>query len=75
MIAFPAARHIVSATVEEVLPLLGLAYVLDDEDRSWAVTRSMNDTGVGDLHPGQRLQLRIAHHGDFSLVAEFDRLA
>ncbi len=41
MISASQAGARVDATVIEVLPSMGLAWVLDDEMREWALTRSM----------------------------------
>lgn len=66
-------RH-VRATVEEVLPTTGLAYLTDDDAVSWAVTRSMPGVGVSQLSPGQRLDLEIEQHRDFSIVSAYTPL-
>ena len=64
----------VKATVEEVLPTSGLAYLTDDDAGQWTVTRNMTGVGVPNLTPGQRLDLEIEHHRDFSLVSAYTPL-
>lgn len=61
----------VKATVERVLPVTGLAYLTDDDAVQWTVTRNMAGVGVSQLKPGQRLDVEIEHHGDFSLVSAY----
>ncbi|MEN9891022.1 MAG: hypothetical protein RLY78_1317 [Pseudomonadota bacterium] len=46
-------------TVEEVLPATGLAYVKDENQRSWALTRSTPGTGLEQLQPGQLLSVSV----------------
>ncbi len=62
----------VHATVVEVLPGFGLAYVSDERQRSWAVTKATPGIGLEALEAGQRLRLRIEHHELFSLVTRYD---
>ncbi|MEY2892583.1 MAG: hypothetical protein RJA98_2491 [Pseudomonadota bacterium] len=61
----------VTATVDEVLPQLGLAYLSDDARRSWAVTKSTQGSGLAALQPGQRVDLTIERHADFSVVSDY----
>ena len=74
MSAYRMAKDVVTATVQEVLPRFGLAYLLDDGERCWAVTRSMQGSGLDDLEPGQRVHLTIDHHDGFSVVSAYDRM-
>ena len=72
---FPPQRMAhVKATVDEVLPTTGLAYLTDDQLGQWTVTRSTAGMGVARLSPGQRLDLEIEHHGDFSVVSAYTPL-
>jgi hypothetical protein len=64
----------VNATVELVLPRTGLAYLVDETARSWAVTKSMPGVGIETLQPGQRLTLTVVQHRDFALVSEYAEL-
>lgn len=50
----------VDATVIEVLPSLGLAWVLDDNMREWALTRSMPGVHMDSLAPGAKVCLHVA---------------
>jgi len=61
----------VFATVQEVLPRLGIAYLVDEKDRSWAVTRSTKGPGLESLAPGQRLQLWFDNRSALGLVREY----
>jgi hypothetical protein len=61
----------VSATVVEVLPSVGLAYLEGDDARSWAVTKSTRGAGLHTLHPGRRVALTVQHHSDFSIVSGY----
>lgn len=74
MSAAQANRSIVTATVHEVLPKFGLAFLIDDRDTTWTVTRNMEGHGLDSLRPGQRVQLTLEHHPDFSVVRAYDPL-
>ena len=64
----------VSATVQLVLPCTGLAFLVDEAEGSWAVTKSMRGVGIDALEPGQRLQLTVVHYQDFAVVSEYAEL-
>lgn len=49
----------VPATVIEVLPSFGLAWLQDDQMREWAVTRSTPGVVFDDLLQGQRVSLHV----------------
>jgi hypothetical protein len=66
----PFTRDIL-ATVEQVLPATGLAYVADDTQRSWAITRSTHGSGLHTLRPGQHLDITVVNHGDFDLISKY----
>ena len=68
---------VVHATVQQVLPSFGVAYLSDDQAQEWAVTRSTTGDGasLAALAPGQRVQLMVEHYPDFSVVSEWGRLA
>lgn len=72
MSAVRSIRSPVMATAHEVLPKFGLAFVVDDHDATWAITRSMVGPGLDTLRPGQRIQLTLDHHPDFSIVRAYD---
>ena len=63
-------RHI-QATVQEVLPATGLAYVVDDERRTWGITGNAKGAGVASLYPGQRIALTVTDHTQFDLVSGY----
>jgi hypothetical protein len=62
------------AAVVEVLPQFGLAYVADRDDRTWAVTRATQGSGLDTLHAGQRLLLDVETHPSFSIVRRYEAL-
>jgi hypothetical protein len=59
------------AVVDEVLPMLGLAYATDDDGHCWAVTKSTAGVGIDSLKPGQRLALTLADHDSFALASGY----
>jgi hypothetical protein len=61
----------VSATVTDVLPAFGLAYLAGDDERAWAVTKSTAGADFGALQPGQRVNLTVACHDDFAVVSGY----
>jgi hypothetical protein len=61
-------RHVV-ATVQEVLPLLGLAYVKDGDERCWGITRSMPGAALETLSEGAQVRLTIEKHADFEVAS------
>lgn len=67
------SRH-VTATVEEVLPSTGLAYLTDAAQGSWTVTRSTRGDGLAGLRPGQQLDLTVVEHDGFALVSAYATL-
>ena len=64
----------VKATVVEVLPAVGLAYLDGDDQRSWTVTRCTRGTGLSTLQKGSRVALTVQHYPEFSLVSEYSPL-
>lgn len=69
----PISKQI-KASVQEVMPAIGLAYALDDERRTWGITRSTKGVGLASLSPGQRIELTVVSHQDFDLVHEYATL-
>ncbi len=65
-------RSPVIATILEVLPKFGLAFLVDDSDTTWAVTRQMDGPGLDALRTGQRVRLIIDQHSHFSVVRAYD---
>jgi hypothetical protein len=64
---FPS-HSLVHATVDAVMPCLGLAYLVGDDSREWAVSKSTQGTDVASLSPGQRVKLDVEQHDTFSFV-------
>ena len=69
-----SASRQVNATVQLVLPRTGLAYLVDETEASWAVTKSMRGVGIETLEPGQRLALTVVQYSDFAVVSEYAEL-
>ena len=65
----------VVAKVESVLPELGLAYLLGEDDREWSVTKSTPGIGLELLAPGQQLRLTVDRYKTFALVCEYGALS
>lgn len=61
----------IRATVQLVLPMTGLAYVEDDTQASWALTKSTRGVGLDQLHAGQHLELTVVEHPSYSLVSGY----
>ncbi len=61
----------VEATVLHILPLMGLAYLADDDLREWAVTKSTPGHGLDRLQPGQRLTLQVELHAGYGVVRQY----
>jgi cold shock CspA family protein len=61
----------VTATVEGVLPEVGLAYLAGDDHRDWTVTRSTRGIGLESLKTGQRVNLTVEQHRRFAVVREY----
>ena len=64
------ARHL-TATVQDVWPITGLAYVVDEGRRTWGITRSTPGIGLQHLRPGQRIDLTVVEHEKFDLVSAY----
>ncbi len=70
-----SAMHIgpplVNATASEVLPKFGLAFLVDDTNRTWTITKSTHGPGLDRLQSGQRVQLTLNHFPEFSVVRAY----
>jgi hypothetical protein len=64
-------RSHVTATAQEVLPKFGLAFLVDDQETTWTVTRSMEGPGLDTLRNGQKVQLTLDHQAGFSVVRAY----
>ncbi len=60
------------ATAHEIFPKFGLAFLIDDHDKTWTVTGAMEGPGLHALRAGQRVELTLDHHPDFSVVRAYD---
>lgn len=56
----------------EVLPKFGLAFVVDDDETTWTITRNMEGPGLDALRRGQRVRLTLDHQPAFSVVRSYD---
>lgn len=65
-------RSRVTATAYEVLPKFGLAFLVDVQETTWAITRNMEGPGLDSLRSGQRVQLTLHHHPGFSVVRAYE---
>jgi len=63
-----------NAVTSEVLPTMGLAYSVDENSRTWAVTRQDTGTGFDSLKPGKAVRITVAHYPKFSLVDRCESL-
>ena len=61
-----------TAIAHEVLPKFGLAFLVDDHETTWAITRHMEGPGLGSLRAGQRVQLTLDHHPGFSVARAYE---
>ena len=61
----------VTATVEDVLPGVGLAYLSGDDHRDWTITRSTRGVGLESLKTGQRVKLTVEQRTRFAVVREY----
>lgn len=69
-----ATESLVVATAQEVLPMFGLAYFVDDSDATWAVTSSTPGPGIEGLRIGQRVRLTIQPRPGFTVVGRYEPL-
>lgn len=74
MYTFEPTSRSIHATVKVVLPVTGLAYVEDDQQATWAITKSMRGAGWEQLRTGQRLALTVEDHPRFSLISNYTPL-
>ncbi len=64
----------VRARVTEFLPTFGLAYLTDEDWKTWTVTKSTEGPGLQALQLGKHVELTVAHHDRFSLVNAYATL-
>lgn len=68
----PVKQATVQAVTCEVLPITGLAYLMDDENRTWPLTRQAAGTYFDQLQPGTSCQLTLEHYLKFTIVGRCD---
>jgi hypothetical protein len=61
----------VTVTTQEILPELGLAFVVDDRNTTWGISRHIEGPGLHTLERGQRLQVQLQRYAGFSLVQAY----
>jgi hypothetical protein len=74
MLTFAENPRFVLATVQDVLPLMGLAYVVDGDDRCWGITRSTPGAEIDALRVGGRVSLTVERHDDFFVASSWSVL-
>lgn len=72
MSRYRTIRSHVVATAHEVLPKFVLAFLVDDLETTWAITRSMEGPGLDSLRSDQRVQLTLDHYPGFSVVRAYE---
>lgn len=70
----PVKRSTVQAVTYEVLPITGLAYLVDDENRTWTLTRQVGGPLFDQLQPGTSCHLTLEHYLLFTIVGACDPL-
>jgi hypothetical protein len=61
----------VKATVTDVLPAVGMAYLTGDDGRDWTVTKGTRGAGLQALRTGVKVELTIHQHRLFAFVADY----
>jgi hypothetical protein len=61
----------VQATVTDVMPMFGLAYLSGDDEKAWTITKSTPGAGLNALRPGMRVDLKVSRHNDFAVVSGY----
>lgn len=59
----------VVATIQEVLPRLGLAYALDEGGRCWGITRAAAAQALATLKQGDKVTLVVEQHAGFAIAS------
>ncbi len=62
------------ATAYEVLPQFGMAFLVDDQETTWTITKAMQGPGLDTLRAGQRIELTLEHQAGFKLVRAYQPL-
>lgn len=61
-------RSAIKAVADEVLPQTGLAYFIDEHQRTWPVTRLQAGEVFDNLKPGCSCLLTLNHYEKFTVV-------
>lgn len=64
----PVKRSPLQAVTCEVLPIRGLAYLTDEENRTWTLTRQAAGSFFDELQPGTSSHLTLEHYSQFTFV-------
>lgn len=67
-------RSTVKAVTSEVLPTVGIAYMVDDDQQTWTVTRGNSGLTFDQLQPGAVCHLTIDHYDLYALVGRCELL-
>jgi hypothetical protein len=70
----PIKQTVVTAITSEVLPSMGLAYLVDDDNRTWTITRENGGHSFDTLEPGTACELTLMHYPRFTLVDRCEQL-
>ena len=71
MVSCDMPANLVRAVVTEVLTKFGLAYLEDDQGRTWAVTRCTKGAGLDSMSLGQAFELKLKQHTAYSVVDSY----
>lgn len=64
MHSISSGNRVLNAHVIEVLPQLGLAWVVSEDQHEWALTGNLPGLNLQQLQPGQQLKLTLrTQHG------------
>lgn len=70
-----SSRRQVVATVQEVMPRVGLAFVTDPDERLWGITRSMPGGPLDALRAGMKVRLTVEQHDRHEVPSDWAPLA
>ena len=75
MVSCDMPANLVRAVVTEVLPKFGLAYLEDNQGRTWAVTRCTKGAGLDLMALGRTFELTLEQHTAYSVVGSYRQLS
>jgi hypothetical protein len=61
----------IKATVTDVLPAVGMAYLTGEDGRDWTVTKGTRGAGLQALSTGVKVDLTVHQHRHFAVVADY----